>query len=179
MLITAALLVALADSRPRIKATIFGHPLQVDLVKVEKLGKPASASSGGSKDAADVYVISFQEGLEFIPDREIKLHFYTNVGQPLNGLTWQQPAVKFGSLEYSKVVHGHTKGTSCGRGILAAFLSDRSPRGSRSECSSDQNAVKFSAKRLASGKYMGFIDATIKPFNTTVRGQFEFKPTKI
>jgi hypothetical protein len=97
-----------------------------------------------------------------------------NPGTKLAKLSLTQPSVKFGTPEYRKVVHGHSKGVSCGRGAMVAFIRSAG----KSESASDQLRFKFFCKPLANGEYKASIFAYNSEFKSGVQGSFTFKLEK-
>ena len=167
----AALLVA---QPTRLDGILFGKSVVFDHARVQKRLQRDSAEMDGKKDEADVYVLTFQKGSDVPYDQGIKIHVSVNPGAPLAKLSITQPAVKFGTPEYRKVVHGHSKGVSCGRGALAVFIDSAG----RTECSSDQLRFKFFCKSLSNGEYKASIFAYTPEFKSGVQGSFTFKLEK-
>lgn len=171
-------LVSLISSSPRpsVQATLFGKQIRVDKVTVMSLGQ-ARTASGKDVDIADTFEFSFQEGTEFVPDKKVSFFFNKQVGRSWNGFSWSQAATKFGTDAYSKAIHGHKSGSSCGRGVMAAFLnySDGNSKTKNESCS-DEIQFKFSSKKLKNGRYLGVIDAYVVKHNSRVKGEFEFLP---
>jgi hypothetical protein len=108
-------------------------------------------------------------------DQGIKFHLNVNPGSKLAKLSLTQPSVKFSTPEYSKVVHGHSKGVSCGRGAMVAFIRSAG----KSESASDQLRFKFFCKPLANGEYKASIFAYASEFKSGVQGNFTFKLEKV
>lgn len=167
----AALLVA---QPTRLDGILFGKPVVFDHARVEKMSARASAKSEGKKDEADVYVLTFQKGADLFYDQGIKIHLNVNPGVKLAKLSLTQPSVKFGTPEYRKVVHGHSKGVSCGRGAMVAFIDSAG----KTESASDQLRFKFFCKPLANGEYKASIFAYNSEFKSGVQGNFTFRLEK-
>jgi hypothetical protein len=168
-------IVALLVAQPtRLDGILFGKPVVFDHARVQKRLQRDSAESDGKKDEADVYVLTFQKGSDVLYDQGIKIHVSVNPGVQLAKLSLTQPSVKFGTPEYRKVVHGHSKGVSCGRGALAVFIDSAG----RTECSSDQLRFKFFCKSLSNGEYKASIFAYTPEFKSGVQGSFTFKLEK-
>jgi hypothetical protein len=159
----------------RLDGILFGKPVVFDHAVVQKLSGRASAESNGKKeDEADVYVLTFMKGADMFYDQGIKFHLNVNPGMKLAKLSLTQPSVKFSTPEYSKVMHGHSKGSSCGRGAMVAFIRSAG----KSESASDQLRFKFFCKPLANGEYKASIFAYASEFKSGVQGSFTFKLEK-
>jgi hypothetical protein len=167
----AALLVA---QPTRLDGILFGKSVVFDHARVQKRLQRDSAEMDGKKDEADVYVLTFQKGSDVPYDQGIKIHVSVNPGAPLAKLSITQPAVKFGTPEYSKLVHGHSKDASCGRGVVAVFME----LNGKSESVSDQVKFKFFCKPQPSGSYQASIFAYNSEFKSGVQGSFTFKLEK-
>lgn len=166
---------ALLDASPaKLNGILFGKSIVFDHVTVQKMSNRAMAKGGGAKDEADTYVFTFQQGSDLIYDNGIKFHVNVNPGVKLEKAKLVQPSVKFGTPEYSDVIHGHTTGTSCGRGAMAVFIN----AGQRIESASDQIKFKFFCKPLPNGAYKASIFAYNAEFKTGVQGSFSFKISK-
>jgi len=159
----------------RLDGILFGKPVVFDHAVVQKHSGRASAEGDGKKDEADVYVLTFMKGADMFYDQGIKFHLNVNPGMKLAKLSLTQPSVKFSTPEYSKVVHGHSKGVSCGRGAMVAFIKSAG----KSESASDQLRFKFFCKPLANGEYKASIFAYASEFKSGVQGNFTFKLEKV
>lgn len=150
---------------------LFGESTKFTHVRVQKMATRASAKSNGTKDEADVYVLSFQQGDEFMPERAIRFHVNVDPGKNFGKISINQPSVKFGSDEYRKTIHGHSKGTSCGRGALCAFID----KDKKMESANDQIKFKFFAKPDGKDRYRAYIFAYSAEHKSGVQGKFSFK----
>ena len=151
----------------RLDGILFGKPVVFDHAVVQTAGR---ASAEG-----DVYILTFKKGDDMFYDQGIKFHVNVNPGVKLAKLSLTQPSVKFGTPEYSKVMHGHSKGVSCGRGAMVAFIKSAG----KTEAASDQVRFKFFCKPLANGEYKASIFAYASEFKSGVQGSFTFKLGKL
>ena len=158
----------------RLDGILFGKPVVFDHAVVQKTSGRASAEGDGKKDEADVYILTFKKGADMFYDQGFKIHLHVKPGMKLAKLSLTQPSVKFETPEYSKVMHGHSKGCSCGRGAMAAFIDSAG----RTECASDQLRFKFFCKSLSNGEYKASIFAYTPEFKSGVQGSFTFKLEK-
>ena len=159
----------------RLDGILFGKPVVFDHAVVQKTSGRASAEGDGKKDEADVYILTFKKGDDMFYDQGIKFHVNVNPGVKLAKVSLTQPSVKFGTPEYSKVMHGHSKGVSCGRGAMVAFIKSAG----KNEAASDQLRFKFFCKPLANGEYKASIFAYTSEFKSGVQGSFTFKLGKL
>lgn len=158
-----------------LQAGVLGQAMKVDIVDVRKSAFQAKARSGKETDVADVYELSFREGRGMLADREIKFNLLVNPGTTFAKFKIDQPAAKFGTPEFSKAIHGHSKGTSCGRGVASGFFDIRTPeKASRTGMASDMIAFKMTARKLAGGGYEAFIRAKAPEQKTWIMGRFTF-----
>lgn len=171
MVVCAALVIG---SPAKLDGTLFGKSMVFDHARVQKLPTRASAKSNGHKDEADVYVFTFQKGTSVISDVSISFHVNVNPGVKLDKAKLVLPSVKFGTPEYSKLVHGHSKDASCGRGVVAVFME----LNGKSESVSDQVKFKFFCKPQPNGSYKASIFAYNSEFKSGVQGNFTFKLEK-
>ena len=159
-----------------LQAGVLGQAMKVDIVDVRKSSYQAKAKSGAAKDVADVYELSFRQGSGMLADRESKFNLLVNPGTTLANIKIDQPAAKFGTPEFSKAIHGHSKkGVSCGRGVASGFFDIRSPeKASRTGMASDMIAFKMTARKMAGGGYEAFIRAKAPEQKTWIMGRFTF-----
>ena len=158
----------------RLDGILFGKPVVFDHAVVQTAGR-ASAEGDGKKDEADAYILTFKKGADMFYDQGFKIHLHVKPGMKLAKLSLTQPSVKFGTPEHTKVMHGHSKGCSCGRGAMAAFIDSAG----RTECASDQLRFKFFCKSLSNGEYKASIFAYASEFKSGVQGSFTFKLGKL
>ena len=165
----------LISTPAKLQGILYGKPTVFDHVSVEKISNPAKTSCNGSVDKADVYSLTFQQGDGFVYSQGIRLHINVKLGAKMDQLSVAQPSVKFGTPEYSTVIHGHTTGASCGRGAMAIFIDGFG----RNESASDQIKFKFFAKAAGNWLYKGSIYAYNSEFKSGVQGNFTFRVEKI
>ncbi len=161
-------------TKAKLDGILFGKAVVFDYVQVEKLSQRASAKSGGKKDEAEVYVFTFQQGSELMYDSGIKFHINLTPGTKLEKAIINQQSLKFGTPEYSKMVHGHTAGPSCGRGALAVFIDANG----KTESASDQIKFKFFCKSLGNGQYKASVFGYPAEHKAGVQGNLTFKLRK-
>lgn len=161
-------------TKAKLDGILFGNAVIFDHVQVQKLSSRASAKSGGKKDEAEVYVFTFQQGSELMYDNGIKFHVNLTPGTKLEKAVINQKSLKFGTPEYSKAVHGHTTGPSCGRGALAVFIDSNG----KTESASDQIKFKFFCKPLGNGQYKASVFGYSTEHKAGVQGHFTFKLRK-
>lgn len=171
MILCASMLVS---TPAKLQGILFGKSVWFDHISVQKFSAPAKASSNGRVDKADVYSLTFQKGDSMMYEEGLKVYVNVKLGAKLDQLSVVHPSVKFGTPEYTKVVHGHSPNVSCGRGALAMFINGDG----RNESASDQIKFKFFSKAAGNGHYKASIYAYNTEYKTGVQGNFTFKLEK-
>ncbi|MEI7577903.1 MAG: hypothetical protein WCK51_13500 [Armatimonadota bacterium] len=176
MSLIAALVIGAPSTltKTKLNGILFGKSIVFDHVQILKLSHRASVKSGSKKDEAEVYVFTFQQGADLLYDNGIKFHVNLNPGSKLENTMINQQSLKFGTPEYSKMVHGHTTGPSCGRGALAVFIDANG----KIESASDRIKFKFFCKALGNGEYKASIFGYAAEHKAGVQGNFRFKLEK-
>ncbi len=165
----------LAATPAQMQGILFGKPISFDHVSFQKFSVKAKTNCNGVSDVADTYALTFQKGESAIYDQGIKFHLNVKTGAKLDQLSIVQPSVKFGTPEYTKVIHGHSAGASCGRGAMAAFVDGFG----RNECASDLIKFKLFVKSAGNGMYRASIYGYNSEFKSGVQGNFTFRVEKI
>jgi len=162
-----------------LKGGVLGQNFAIEKVVIDKASWQAKARQGKDEDRADVYNISFRQGKEFFPDRELRFQLLVNPGQKFDHFSINQPAVKFGTPEHMKQMFGNSKGVSCGRGVNLAYAHIGVPEAQRKTgTSEDMIAFSLTTKKNPSGGYTATIRAKVAEQKAWVQGTFTFVVTK-